>query len=219
MWAGRASSTWCSWAGLRTSEQEESTVSAQFRVRAGQEYLSCVLPRSSGEAVSPQVRIRIVEDPQSGWHKADIVTVRSDGRAVNPRRIEISQLHASATTRRGTARKTGYYLSTGAPVQAAASAAAHPHRVRLFGGRNVHAARTAPAGAPPEPSASAPTAQDSAGTALFDLSSPPQHQPPTASVTACGYHLHSSARNHWLAGTSPVTCPACARAMDRPTRA
>lgn len=189
-------------------------MSAQFRVRAGQEYLSCALPRSSSEAVSPQVRIRVVEDPQSGWHKADIVTVRSDGRAVNARRIEISQLHASATTRRGTERRTGYYLTASAPVQAAASAAVHPHRVRLFGGRNVHAARTAPAVVSPEPSASAPTAEYSAGEALFALSPPAEHQPPTASVTACGYYLDAGAQNHWLAGTAPVTCPACAQALD-----
>lgn len=189
-------------------------MSAQFKVRAGQEYLSCALPRGSGEAVFRQVRIRIVEDPQPGWHKADIVTVRSDGRAVNPRRIEISQLHASATTRRGSARRTGYYLTAGVPAPTATSAVTHPHRVRLFGGRNVHAARSTRAVVPPEPGTTAPAARDSASGRLFEWPPPTEHQPPTASVTACGYYLDAGAQNHWLTDTAPVTCPACARALE-----
>jgi hypothetical protein len=180
----------------------------ELRVRAGQEYLSCSPPVNRGRT-TPARRIRVLEDPAPGWHKADIVTVRSDGREVNPRRIEIGQLHASLTTLRGTPRRVGYYLVASAPGRAAAASASHPRRVRLFGGGYVHAARAA---TPPEPS-EVPAAPASAGDVLFDWSPAAEHRPADASITACDYYLDAGAQNHWLAGTAPVTCPVCVRAL------
>lgn len=48
-----------------------------------------------------------------GYGKVDVVTVTADGRKVRRRSIEASQLHATATTRNGQPRRTGYVLEAG----------------------------------------------------------------------------------------------------------
>ncbi|TFI30153.1 hypothetical protein [Streptomyces sp. 4R-3d] len=60
-------------------------------------------------------RIKVVGEPISvaGLHnsgKVDVVTLTKDGREIRRRPIEVTQLHATATTRDGTPRRTGYVL-------------------------------------------------------------------------------------------------------------
>lgn len=45
-----------------------------------------------------------------GQGKAGVVTLTADGREVRGRRVRLDQLHASATTRDGKPRRTGYVL-------------------------------------------------------------------------------------------------------------
>ncbi|MEO3978807.1 hypothetical protein [Streptomyces sp. CAU 1734] len=63
---------------------------------------------------------------------------------------------------------------------------AFPHRVRLYGGRNTHAARPDGEG------------QDRWFTACDYVLTPPRN-----------------GADHWLLRTEPVTCPACKRKTDR----
>lgn len=79
-------------------------MSSRNAIEAGQEYAPCA------NRPDDQPRIRVAATPDPDWHKADIVTVRPDGTTSNPRRIEVSQLHPTGTTRDGNPRKTGYRL-------------------------------------------------------------------------------------------------------------
>ena len=53
-------------------------------------------------------RIRISGDV--GYPRVDIVTITQSGREVRPRSINASELHESAFTAHGDARRTGYIL-------------------------------------------------------------------------------------------------------------
>lgn len=60
-------------------------------------------------------RIRVVSEPSRfngvyGYGKVMVETVLPDGRGVRRRRIELSQLHESATTKTGEPRRNGYVL-------------------------------------------------------------------------------------------------------------
>ncbi|WP_329390241.1 hypothetical protein [Streptomyces sp. NBC_01716] len=62
-------------------------------------------------------RIKVVGEPNTvpgGWNfgKVDVATLAEDGREIRRRRVETSQLHATATTRDGKPRRTGYVLET-----------------------------------------------------------------------------------------------------------
>lgn len=81
-----------------------------------------IQPGQTYRAVSPtpsdpegrHIRIKVVWVPASFWEgKVNVVTVLADGREIRRRAIEASQLHASATTRDGQPRRTGYVLEAG----------------------------------------------------------------------------------------------------------
>ncbi|WP_405824163.1 hypothetical protein OG705_29020 [Streptomyces sp. NBC_00838] len=60
-------------------------------------------------------RIKVVGEPISiaGLHnsgKVDVVTLTKDGREIRRRPIEVTQLHATNTTRDGKPRRAGYLL-------------------------------------------------------------------------------------------------------------
>lgn len=84
---------------------------APFRIERGQIY------RSLGNRHHPvegPTRIKVVEDPVAtpglhGFGKVDVVTLKN-GREIRRRPIELSQLHASATTQHGKPRLSGYVL-------------------------------------------------------------------------------------------------------------
>lgn len=84
------------------------------RIEAGQEYETCTpiywLEAPDGTRGPVRTRIRVTGTPDPGWHKADIVTVALNGSTSRPRRIEVSQLHPTGTTKTGTARRAGYQL-------------------------------------------------------------------------------------------------------------
>lgn len=48
-----------------------------------------------------------------GYAKVDVVTLTAGGREIRRRPIEVGQLHATATTRTGQPRRTGYVLEAG----------------------------------------------------------------------------------------------------------
>jgi hypothetical protein len=77
------------------------------RIEPGQTYRAC---NGSG------LRIRVVGDgpgyPAWGWSKTTVETVLPDGRGTRQRAIETTQLHATATTKAGQPRRTGYALET-----------------------------------------------------------------------------------------------------------
>ena len=82
-------------------------------IREGQEYLACRPTRSRPD--EHYTRIRVMEEPNTyvgswGFGKVDIVTVLEDGREVRRRAIEMSQLHATGTTKDGQPRRDGYRL-------------------------------------------------------------------------------------------------------------
>ncbi|TXS22431.1 hypothetical protein EAO70_06110 [Streptomyces sp. adm13(2018)] len=65
------------------------------------------------------VRIKVVRTPGTipgvwGFGKVDIVTLTKTGREIRRRAIEASQLHATATTKDGRPRRTGYVLDPAA---------------------------------------------------------------------------------------------------------
>lgn len=81
-------------------------------IEAGQVYVAVkASPSMPGEH---RVRIRVVDCgagyPSWGWSKTTVETVLPDGRGVRRRAIETTELHASATTRDGRPRRTGYVL-------------------------------------------------------------------------------------------------------------
>ncbi|MFI6883397.1 hypothetical protein [Streptosporangium canum] len=83
-------------------------------IRPGQVYESCH-PLDEGR------RIRIAGKPVTtpgvgGFGKVQVETVTDDGRGIRRRSIEITQLHASATTGKGEPRRTGYRLVIDAPA-------------------------------------------------------------------------------------------------------
>jgi len=61
-------------------------------------------------------RIKVVGEPgriPGGGHvfgKVDVVTITNTGRELRRRAIEVTQLHASGTTKTGQPRRTGYAL-------------------------------------------------------------------------------------------------------------
>jgi len=60
-------------------------------------------------------RIRVTGEPTSfhgmyGYGKVTVETVRPDGTGIRSRRIEVSELHDSATTKTGAPRRNGYVL-------------------------------------------------------------------------------------------------------------
>lgn len=68
------------------------------RIKPGQIYRSCD-PRGG-----PRIRITQYE---LGWNRADVVDATT---GKNPRRIVTRNLHATATTKTGKPRRTGYAL-------------------------------------------------------------------------------------------------------------
>jgi hypothetical protein len=70
---------------------------------------------SPGERNGMPRRIRVVSEPSPfhgvyGYGKVMVETVLPDGRGVRRRRIELSELHESATTKHGQPRRNGYVL-------------------------------------------------------------------------------------------------------------
>jgi len=81
-------------------------------IHAGQIYQSV---SNRHHPVDGPVRIRVVSEPSRfhgvyGYGKVQVETVRPDGTGVRRRRIELTQLHESATTRAGEPRRNGYVL-------------------------------------------------------------------------------------------------------------
>jgi hypothetical protein len=82
-------------------------------IQPGQTYRS-ITPTASDPSDSHR-RIKVVSTPITipgvwGYGKVDVVTLTEVGREVRRRSIEASQLHATATTRDGQPRRTGYVL-------------------------------------------------------------------------------------------------------------
>lgn len=83
------------------------------KIEIGDVYVSCKPVASMPDA--HYIRIRVVGEPittfgRYGYGKVDVVTIAADGREVRRRALEASQLHATATTRDGRLRRTGYVL-------------------------------------------------------------------------------------------------------------
>ncbi|MFD9868537.1 hypothetical protein ACFXI8_27210 [Streptomyces niveus] len=81
-------------------------------IQPGQVYRSAV---STPDDPDNHRRIKVVGEPNTvpgGWNfgKVDVATLTEDGREIRRRRVEMSQLHATPTTRDGTPRCTGYVL-------------------------------------------------------------------------------------------------------------
>lgn len=81
-------------------------------IRAGQIYQSV---NARTLTTDGPVRIRVIDDPTTitglyGSGKVRVETVRPDGTGMRPRRIEVTQLHESATTQHGQPRCNGYVL-------------------------------------------------------------------------------------------------------------
>jgi hypothetical protein len=81
------------------------------RIEPGQTYRSLGDPYPYDE---PR-RIKVVGEPimkfgRYGYGKVDVVTLTETGREIRRRAIECTQLHATATTRDGKPRRTGYAL-------------------------------------------------------------------------------------------------------------
>lgn len=60
----------------------------------------------------------------------------------------------------------------------------YPQRVRLHGGRNVHAARVIPTSS-------------------------------SGRVTSCDRYIDAGSVNDWRPDSTPITCPACLRAIEK----
>lgn len=83
-------------------------------IKPGQTYRA-VRP-SPADPNGRHIRIKVVGKTYPGalgYGKVAIVTVTADGREVRRRTIELSQLHATATTRDGKPRRNGYVLEAG----------------------------------------------------------------------------------------------------------
>lgn len=83
-------------------------------IQPGQTYRSLTNRRAHGGG---PVRIKVVGVPQTipgvwGFGKVDVVTLTETGREIRRRAIETTQLHATATTKTGQPRRTGYVLDT-----------------------------------------------------------------------------------------------------------
>lgn len=85
-------------------------------IRAGQIYESVKnLVPSPGHPNGAPRQIRVVSEPSRfhgvyGYGKVEVETLRPDGTGVRRRRIELSELHESATTKTGEPRRNGYVL-------------------------------------------------------------------------------------------------------------
>ena len=85
-------------------------------IKAGQEYESCVADYTQySQSGSEHTRIRILAEPVTtpgvyGYGKVRVATLELCGREVRPRRIALSQLHETGTTKDGQPRRTGYRL-------------------------------------------------------------------------------------------------------------
>lgn len=93
---------------------------ADTAVRPGQIYESCQ-PTFVVDGEETHTRLRVVGEPISTgglyrYGKVQVATLTPEGREIRQRAIEVSQLHASGTTKTGAPRRTGYRL-----VQDAAS--------------------------------------------------------------------------------------------------
>jgi hypothetical protein len=76
-------------------------------IRPGQVYVAC---DGSGRLI--RVLSRVNNTPGlHGFGKVDVETMSSDGRGLRFRAIEARQLHATAATRNGQPRRTGYHLT------------------------------------------------------------------------------------------------------------
>jgi hypothetical protein len=86
---------------------------SEHKIRTGQVYESCQpIASMPGEHYT---RIRVIAEPvgmhgRYGFGKVQVATITGDGREVRSRAIEVTQLHASGTTRDGSPRRTGYRL-------------------------------------------------------------------------------------------------------------
>lgn len=91
----------------------------EHRIRLGQVYESCQ-PVFVVDGNETRTRIKVIGElvGVSGFYgsgKVQVATVIAGGREIRPRVIEVSQLHASGTTRDGSPRRTGYRLVEEAP--------------------------------------------------------------------------------------------------------
>ncbi|MFE2973358.1 hypothetical protein [Streptomyces sp. NPDC059258] len=82
-------------------------------IQPGQTYQSASPSKSDPQ--QRHTRIKVVDELIGkpgvyGLNKVDIVTLTDSGREIRRRAIEVTQLHATATTRDGARRRTGYVL-------------------------------------------------------------------------------------------------------------
>lgn len=87
---------------------------AAFSIKPGQVYESCQ-PTFVVDGEPVHTRICVLAEPIGtpglyGFGKVSVATLGENHRPLRPRRIEISQLHASGTTRTGAPRRSGYRL-------------------------------------------------------------------------------------------------------------
>lgn len=83
-------------------------------IKPGQVYESCQ-PTFFVDGNPVPTRICVLSDPVGtpglyGYGKVSIATLGEDDRPLRPRQIEVSQLHATGTTKAGAPRRTGYRL-------------------------------------------------------------------------------------------------------------
>ncbi|MFJ2778112.1 MULTISPECIES: hypothetical protein [unclassified Kitasatospora] len=85
-------------------------------IQPGQIYRA-VCPNRA-DPLERHIRIKVTAEPNrfnlSRWTagKVQVVTLTDEGREVRPRSIKVNKLHASATTRDGQPRRTGYVIET-----------------------------------------------------------------------------------------------------------
>lgn len=93
-----------------------STPPRVHTVRPGQVYLACHPADVDAVGWPRHIRVEAVGPTTpglGGFGKVEVVTLTRQGRAVRRRSVEATQLHASAVTRAGSLRRTGYVLLGG----------------------------------------------------------------------------------------------------------
>lgn len=89
-------------------------MTADIRVKPGQVYESCQ-PTFVVDGEPVHTRICVLAWPVGtpglyGFGKVSVATLGENHRPLRPRRIEVSRLHATSTTKTGAPRRTGYRL-------------------------------------------------------------------------------------------------------------
>ncbi|OLT13045.1 hypothetical protein BJF79_03860 [Actinomadura sp. CNU-125] len=93
---------------------EPTTPNSPHIIRVGQVYEPCQ-PTFVVDGMETYTWIRVLSKPIGtpglyGFGKVQVATITPEGREVRPRRLAVSELHASGTTKHGERRRTGYRL-------------------------------------------------------------------------------------------------------------